>query len=322
MKLNKQDKEEIIMAALATLGEVTQKVDEMSKNCFDETIPAKDISFEDLGLVKIAGKTHPMREMAQRSFCYRLGTPFQYLMKCPPEVQAYNMNHWMPQEKNDELFLRFDGDDVRAMFTTKYKPIDNFEVLERIYSLGYNDKTNVQYSLDGDFMSLSILDGEKAFSIQKEKFHPGISFGNSEVGLASLSISAFIMRLVCTNGMISKTDLSKSIKHVSGKVLDKFPEILEGVASELTFNKEQFKHSLASTVDDPELTFSSFNRQFQLNEPERDAVTWAWPYEQGNTMFNIVNTYTKASQFEELPAASSFKLQKAGGQILSMVRAS
>ena len=195
-------------------------------------------------------------------------------------------------------------------------------MLERIYSLGYNDKTNVQYSLDGDFMSLSILDGEKAFSINKEKFHPGISFGNSEVGLASLSISAFIMRLVCTNGMISKTDLSKSFKHISGKVLDKFPEILEGVASELTFNKEQFKHSLASTVDDPELTFSSFNRQFQLNEPEREAVTWAWPFEQGGTMFNIVNTYTKASQFEELPAASSFKLQKAGGQILSMVRAS
>jgi hypothetical protein len=51
-----------------------------------------------------------------------------------------------------------------------------------------------------------------------------------------------------------------------------------------------------------------------------DAVTWAWPYEEGDTMFNIVNTYTKASQFEDLSAASSFKLQKTGGQILSMLK--
>jgi len=95
-------------------------------------------------------------------------------------------------------------------------------------------------------MSLSILDGEKAFSINKDKFQPGVSFGNSEVGLASLSIAAFILRLVCTNGMIATTDLSKKFKHVSGKVLDRFPEILTGVSSELALYKGKFQFSLES----------------------------------------------------------------------------
>ena len=38
-------------------------------------------------------------------------------------------------------------------------------------------------------------------------------------------------------------------------------------------------------VDDPLKTIESFNRQFQLKEPERKAIEWAWPHEMGDTMF-------------------------------------
>ena len=34
---------------------------------------------------------------------------------------------------------------------------------------------------------------------------------------------------------------------------------------------------------------------------------------------NVINTYTKASQFPALSAESSYKLQKIGGNILDMV---
>lgn len=305
---------------MTTLGNVADRVDVLSKHCFDETVPVADMSFEALDRINIAGKEHLMREWAQRSFCYRMGIPYQYLVKCPADVQAHNMNHWIKKEKNDELFLRFDCEDVRAMFTTRYQPVDNFEVLERVYALGYNDDTEVQCRLDENFMSLSIFDGKKAFSISGDKFKPGIAIGNSEVGLASLSLSAFILRLVCSNGMISKTDLSKSFKHVSGRVLERFPEILEGVAQELSVHKTQFKISMDSPVVDPESTLATFNRQFSLNPTEKNAVDWAWPQEQGGTMFHIINTYTRAGSFEELPAASSFKLQQTGGCILSMLK--
>jgi hypothetical protein len=32
----------------------------------------------------------------------------QYLNKCPGEVQAFNLNFWIKQERNPELFFRFD----------------------------------------------------------------------------------------------------------------------------------------------------------------------------------------------------------------------
>ena len=72
-------------------------------------------------------------------------------------------------------------------------------------------------------------------------------------------------------------------------------------------------------VDDPLKTIESFNRQFNLNQPQKEAVEWAWPQEAGDTMFHVVNTYTKASQMEGLPAESSYRLQKVGGEVLGML---
>ncbi len=37
-------------------------------------------------------------------------------------------------------------------------------------------------------------------------------------------------------------------------------------------------------------------------------------------MFKVINTYTKAVQFNGLPADSSYKLKKVGGTILGMVK--
>lgn len=307
------------MQKLTTLGKVSDRVDEMSAACYDMNIDVPDISFDNLDVVRIAGEPHPVRPVAQRSLSNRLGIPFPYLRRCPPDVQALNLNHWITKEKNDQLMFRYDGDAVRAVFTTKYVPVDNFEVIERLDSLGYEPETEVQCHLDPEFMSLSIPDGNKAFEINGDRFTPGLSVGNSEVGLASLSISAFCLRLVCQNGMISKTAVSASYRHISTKILSEFPQVLDKVSYELGNQRSQFKLSMESPVDDPQSTLTSFNRQFGLNGPEKDAVEWAWPHEMGYTMFHIIQTYTRSAQFPELSAESSHKLQRVGGNILGML---
>ena len=220
------------------------------------------------------------------------------MRKCPPEIQSVNLNYWIEHEKNEQLFFRMDGQDVRAIFTPKYKPVDNFEICERLDSLGYGSDTQVQCSLDPEFMSLSILDGKKSFEINGDKFRPGISISNSEVGLASLSIAAFLLRLVCTNGMVSKTEISASYRHVSTKILDEFPAVMDKVSYELAAQKHKIGLSMESPVDDPLKTIESFNRQFNLNQSQKEAVEWAWPSEMGDTMFAVVNTYTRASSLK------------------------
>jgi len=307
------------MQKLTTLEKVSNRIDALSANCFDQNIDVPDISFDNLDTVKIAGEPHTLKPIAQRSISNRLGIPYPYLKRCPEDIQAMNLNHWIMKERNAQLLFRFDGQDVRAVFTPKYIPVDSFEVMERLDSLGYGPETEVQCHLDGEFMSLSIPDGKNAFDINGDRFKPGISISNSEVGLASLSIAAFVLRLICTNGMVAKTDVSASYRHVSTKVLSEFPQILDKVSYELGTQRTQFQISMESPVDDPLSTMNSFNRQFGVNNDEKEALAWAWPYEIGNTMFNVVNAYTRAAQMEGLSAESSYRLQKVGGNILAML---
>jgi hypothetical protein len=42
-------------------------------------------------------------------------------------------------------------------------------------------------------------------------------------------------------------------------------------------------------------------------------------HEMGDTMFNVVNTYTRAAQMDGLAAESSFRLSRVGGNILGML---
>jgi len=48
-------------------------------------------------------------------------------------------------------------------------------------------------------------------------------------------------------------------------------------------------------------------------------VERAWPQEEGGTMFNILNSYTRAAHDMVLAVEESMYLERVGGQILAMV---
>jgi len=307
------------MSSMTTLAKVYDRVQSMSRSHKDKMIPVDDISFESLEDMRIGNTIHKLRPIAQQSIAYRLGIPINYLRKCAPSMQQMNLNYWIRHEKNDELFFRFDGDEVRAVFTPRYIPTDNLELLDRLLGLGFKPETRVQCSLDDKFMLVSVPDDRETFRINGDRMTPGISVSNSEVGLAALSISTFTLRLICTNGMISKTEVSASYRHVSDKLLSSLPGVLNELKAGFGQQREQFQISLESKVENPEATIESFNRQFELRKEEKEAVEWALAQEYGFTMFAVVNVYTKAAQFELLSAESRFRLQKVGGMVLGMV---
>jgi hypothetical protein len=72
--------------------------------------------------------------------------------------------------------------------------------------------------------------------------------------------------------MISKTEVSAFYRHISLKILEKFPEVLERVSFELGQQKSQLRISMQTPVENPLMTIESFNRQFQVREKEREAL--------------------------------------------------
>jgi hypothetical protein len=308
------------MKGLTTLEKVNSRIDEMSKFCNDKHIDVSDISFDSLETMKIGNNRHTLRPIAQKSILWRLGIPHSYIQRCSAEIQKLNMNYWIQFEKQKQLFVRFDNNEIRAIFTPRYIPTDHFEIMLRLDEMGYGPETKCQCFLDDQFMLLNIPDSKKTFQINGDQMTPGISLQNSETGMSSLSASLWVYRLICQNGLVVKEELSKfAYRHVSSKILDKLPEVFREVENELSKQKNRIEIAMQSKVEDPLKTIESFNRQFNLNQSQKEAVEWAFPQEAGDTMFAVVNTYTRAAQFKGLSAENSYQLQRVGGNILGML---
>ncbi len=307
---------------LMPFGEVFAQVEKMSQNHHDEHVPVDTMHFESLDTLRIGNQYHTLKPTAQRQLSTRLGIPHSYLQRCEPDLQAENLNRWLEKERNDQLFVRFNGPEVRAVFTLRYTPVDNLAVLLRLNHLGFDGGTQVQASLDDEFMLLNIPSPHRTFQVKRnDGIQPGISITNSEVGLAALGISAYCLRLICTNGLISQSEVKNNYRHISNRILSEFPSVIEQVTSNLDQQRNQWAISIQSPVEDPLSTLKTFNRQYQLSEREEEAVNSAWPYEINGqpTMFNIVNTYTRAAQHPRLSVENRVKLQKTGGSILAML---
>lgn len=315
------------MTNTTTLENVINVVHQDSINHFDEIMPVHEMEFDSLKQMWISGKQVDVAPTAQRLLSNRLRVPYSYLSRCPEDLQAQNLNFWIEQERQnrDTLFCRFDGSTLRAVFTERYKPLDNMEILAQLIEHGFNYNLKVQYSLDHGMFLLKIPEFEKAFGVNSghgplDEIVPGLAFANSEVGLIAFSIESFFYRLACTNGLISLVQATSRFKHISNKGLENFPQVLSGVIDGSSRNQENFKLSCQSHVDDPFGSIDEFSRRFGFSQTEADIVKKSFGQEPGNTLFHIINAFTASAKVEGLSTSDVYKFEKAGGQILSLVK--
>ena len=311
------------MRGTTTLEALVGRVHMQSRGNHDQVIPVSDIEFESLGTARISGKEVAVLPSAQRLVANKLRIPMTYLERCPTELQAHNLNHWVREEAKgrETLFCRFSGDGLRAVFTDRYTAIDHIEVLYAMLEHGIAPTQKVQFSLDDSIMLVKVPNYDRIFGVApKDRIVPGVSLGNSEVGTLAFCLEAYFLRLVCTNGLLAMvTTASSRFRHTSRRALDEFPELLGQVVAESGRSQNQFMISTQTPVADPQSTFTKLNAQFQLTRKQVEAVERAWPLEEGGTMFAVINCYTRSAQDPALDVEESMHLERVGGQILSMV---
>ncbi|QTA82720.1 DUF932 [Desulfonema limicola] len=306
-----------------TLINVIEMVEGISENHHDQIIPLADIEFENLDTAHVCGREIEVLPSAQRLIANRLRVPHQYLVRCPQALQEQNLNYWMREEQKnrDTFFCRFDGYKLRAVFTQRYTAFDNKDILTQMVEYGFSLDTEIHYTFDDSLMNLKIPEYDRMFSFPgDDKMIPGTSIANSEVGVMAFSIEAYIYRLVCSNGLISKTSIGKRFKHISDKAMIEFEDVISEVIYQSSHNQNRLRISTETSVGDANETFDSFNRRFLITKKEAEAVSIAFNREQGNTMFNIINAYTRGAQHPGLTAEESYKLERTGGQILALVK--
>jgi hypothetical protein len=306
---------------MVKFGQVRESVINQAKNFHDEIVPLKDVQFDSLKSVRIGDQQHPLRMHGAMGMAARLHVPHSYLERCDGQLQAINLNYWVEKQKanSSDLFIRFDGDEVRAVFSTRYRALDNIQIINELAGLGITEDADVQCYMDDKFMMLNIPSPSRKLSLLKrDEVMPGVSVSNSEIGLASFSVAAFMLRLICTNGMISKSHMAKtSYRHVSTKVLEQLPTILQDATSSLDLLTHSLKEAAKVKVEDPEEKIVELNEQYMLNDNQKEAVIWAIPQEikKTNSMYNIIQVFTRAVQHSSLNSLEKYRLQSIGGEI-------
>jgi len=109
------------MRGTNTLENVIGLVHEMSTDNYDEFMPVREMQFESLEQIDIAGQSYGVLPSAQRLLANRLRVPHSYLSRCPKELQRQNLDYWIKLEgnKRETFFCRFAGNQLRAVFTKR-----------------------------------------------------------------------------------------------------------------------------------------------------------------------------------------------------------
>jgi hypothetical protein len=307
------------MRTRTTLAKAQEIINTRSREYWDEVFPASVMNFQDFRNVEIAGRIYRTTDSARRLIASKFRVPQEYLRRCPVDLQRDNLNHWVGKYGDAPLFLRFDGDRLRAVFTTRYVPIDNSDILNHLIGMNFPSDAEVFLSLSDEIMSLSVPYQQKTFAIHGEQISPGVAITNSEVGLACFSVEAFLLRLVCTNGLITHDAVNIHVRHTKQDALKMFADAIDQVGLYGSDHEHTLTISIDQAVEDPPGTIGKFSSRFGVKPREAELVKEAWEQMPIATMWGVINAYTLAAQRPEISVENSVKLQKTAGMILDLV---
>ncbi len=245
-----------------------------------------------------------MTQWGHQQLCGKLGIPNPYINKCPPSLKETNINTFLKGNLG-EFKLRVVGDNVvRAVLSPSFTPIDDYELVDLITPfVQANDVEIISYhtselmtSIRGVFKRTDKTRDElqKGDVVQK-----GIVVNNSEVGYMAVQFRALLYRLVCTNGLIAPKEMGgfhfrhrgnkERLMSYSGKAVDDLTVNLDGYL-------QKFDASRLIEVADPIKRIEADVDEKNWPDKWLDIFTTSYHVEPSNTLFGVINAYTRGAQ--------------------------
>ena len=307
----------MIRRKIMNFEDVREIIETHNKECWDEVFIASEIYFKDFNTVIIESIPFNVSQSAKRLIGMRLNLPAPYIDRCPPELQAQNLNYWMNNvNANEKLFCRFVGNDLRCLFTERYVPMDNLDIVN---TLEVQSDKCCYFRFDRDVMQLSILHEDKKFiSDFGETFIPGVVISNSEVGLKSLEMSVFYYMPEHDCGIIVTDVGHYHFRHTSKRGLNRMPEVyaeLNHISRE-DFNKFDLVNDIMFT--EPETALREFGKKFVLSKSEISQIYSKW--DKTGNVWSIMHAISKAAEDFNKNVARLLTFQKVSGEILNTIK--
>jgi hypothetical protein len=194
--------------------------------------------------------TFGITQSAHRQLADRVGIPIDYYRKTAevPGLREYNVNAWSRQEPEEKRLIRTLDGNVRAVLGARFKPLDNFMLLDAIIpslkDLSAAEMLMRTYAVSETNMYLQVVFPKARVDIEPHKHEflkepitimAGITIRNSETGHAALDIRKMTWNLVCWNGAIRESVLRQ---YHLGRELENGEGGVGNIWSEETLKKE------------------------------------------------------------------------------------
>ena len=296
------------------LGDLETTLVRRESDFHDELVPANRLQFHPTdGMLGLGGERHRVQPHAFDQLASKLQVPVTYLRRCPHHLRATNLNFWL-EDLDGDVLVRFDGEEVRAVLSDRYNPLSNLDLVRTMLTT-CPPETLVRWESDPRMFAIQVLQPH-----EEQALVGGMFARNSETGHTTLELNAMVYRVICTNGLILSGgsisvvrrhthDASKTLAEVRSTVASSWPRV-GGEANRF----EAMKRIRAQPVDK---VFERVNSDFALNEAQTTAVSTAYQFEPGITLFDVINAYTRAGNAPALSIEERTQLQTVGGHILS-----
>lgn len=262
-----------------------------------------------------------------------------------PDLLAANVNRWFRTDPEPRM-VRTIGNEARALLSSRFRPLDNFDLAEAVLPILLDDtQLRVESSaLTETRMYIKAISARiTAEVVPGDVVQAGIVISNSEVGAGSVKIEPLLYRLICANGAIAN-DFAMKKYHVgkgfgSGgdgaeeffrdetRVADdrafflKVQDLVRAAFDDVKFGR-MVDRVRATTqqriVEDPVKVVEVFATRSRLTDNERGSVLRNLIEGRDLTQYGLLNAVTAAAQDATLNYERATDLERLGGDVIEM----
>jgi hypothetical protein len=304
-------------------------LEEKEQDYRDEIVSADQLQMTSDGTLSVQTsgtfKEFEIQSQALQLICGKTKVPHSYVDRCEPWLKAININSGLEKLGNKEFLLRYDKDEVRAILTTQYMPISTTEVMKKVAeytsSKGFkNPEIKFEWS-PTKFVGQLILERDFTDKSVGTPVGTGLSIQMSDTGFAALSLSAYIMILQCTNGMIvqSVQDQFRQVHRGNDSYdFSDFNKSLEITCRKIPSQLEAFNRTRSIPAPDPIVIIQNIGKRFNLSNDVIKRIEEGWKFEnRGQSLFAVINAFTYAgSNVHALPLNDRENLQSLASRLL------
>ncbi|MBI2393707.1 MAG: DUF932 domain-containing protein [Deltaproteobacteria bacterium] len=270
----------------------------------------------------------PLRANAFANLAARVGAPGDFIKRLPAPLQLATMNYLLAEhQESSAATLRVRGEEVAAIVSGRYAPLDPVELVETIREAlvkhGMLREVRVRGVASGLVDNLRLV-----FPAEQKAIKPGdvsalgLDITSSSFARSAVHVSPVIWRLVCSNGL-KKAERGSgfSFRHIgdSQRLRDGVAEAIPSAVVRARGVMDQWQRAVTFMVEDVQRQIESMR---ELTTPEKKLLEHELLKEIGAPalpehvpLYDLVNALTASAK--EASPARRLDIESIAGDVLS-----